>query len=67
MKQLLLFMTLGLYVMACQHSHEHTHDESEVMEELYDYDVEEKMEELGIQLIEVSPSGSQLRKCSPHG
>lgn len=55
MKRVLLFMTLGLYVMACQHSHEHIHDEPEVTEELYEYDIEAKIEELGIELIEVPP------------
>lgn len=54
MRQVLL-LSICLVAMACTHSHEHTHDTPVSNEELYDYDVEAKIAEMGIELPEAPP------------
>ncbi|MEQ9403443.1 MAG: RidA family protein [Cyclobacteriaceae bacterium] len=55
MKKLILTLAIGTFLYGCNHSHEHTHDAPKSTEELYDYDVEAKITELGITLTEPSP------------
>lgn len=53
MKNLILTLSILVFIFGCQHSHEHTHDaEEQTQEELYDYDVESKISEMGIVLTE---------------
>lgn len=61
MRTLFVFSII-LLLSACDHSHEHSHDvPSENPEELYDYDVETKISELGISLQEASaPAGNYV-------
>ena len=46
---------LALFVVACHHTHEHTHDVPNSVTSLYDYDVEEKIASIGITLQEPAP------------
>ena len=51
----MIILTL-LFIFGCQHSHEHTHEESAIdFTKLYEYDGEQKVEELGISLKEPTP------------
>ncbi|MEQ8905186.1 RidA family protein [Ekhidna sp.] len=53
MKNLILTMTILAIVFGCQHSHEHTHeDQPKEKAELYDYDVEARITDMGITLSE---------------
>ena len=53
MRNLLFFLSAILFFSSCNHSHEHTHNTSTAqLEELYDYDVERKISDMGITLTE---------------
>ncbi|WP_425392234.1 RidA family protein [Ekhidna sp.] len=53
MKNLILSLLILLFAFGCQKSNEHTHDVPEQeIEVLYDYDVEDKIASMGIQLVE---------------
>lgn len=52
MRTLLLFIPILLIISSCEHSHD---TPSQPLEDLYTYDVEGKIEEMGIQLKEPSP------------
>lgn len=54
MRTLFILLTI-LFISACEHSHEHTHNNlSQNQEELYNYDVEARISELGITLPETT-------------
>ena len=53
MKNLILTLTLSAILFGCQSDHEYTHeDQPKKQEELYSYDVEEKVTSMGITLTE---------------
>ena len=55
MKNFILLFTIIFFIAGCQHSHDHTHAEvASVPVDLYDYDVEERIAEKGIELPELS-------------
>ncbi|MEO9484151.1 MAG: RidA family protein [Ekhidna sp.] len=62
MKPLLFFLPVIFLIVSCDHQHEHTHDEvKEEVAELYNYDVENRIEEMGITLKEpAAPAGNYV-------
>lgn len=55
MRTLLSFLLIILFISSCDHTHDHNHDTAQDTQELYDYDVESRIAELGITLKEPSP------------
>lgn len=62
MRILIFFLSAALFISSCDHTHEHTHDKPvQDLPELYDYDVESKISELGIVLKEpAAPAGNYV-------
>ncbi|MEP0987837.1 RidA family protein [Ekhidna sp.] len=62
MKNLMLTLVILTLLWSCDHTHDHTHESSkEQVEELYAYDVETKISEMGITLAEPSsPAGNYV-------
>ncbi|MEQ8627143.1 RidA family protein [Ekhidna sp.] len=55
MKNLITILSLSILICSCNSGHDHTHDGSgQEKEVLYDYDVEEKIASMGIELVEPS-------------
>ncbi len=61
MRTLLLFLPTIFLFSSCDHTHEHTHEDETELSELYAYDVENKITEMGITLSEPStPAGNYV-------
>ncbi|MEO9871452.1 RidA family protein [Ekhidna sp.] len=55
MRNLTLTLILSIFFFGCEHSHEHSHESSNLeQEELYNYDIEDRIAEKGIVLPELS-------------
>lgn len=50
MNKTFLILIVSFFIFGCDHSHEHTHESAVADMELYEYDVEAKIAEMGIEL-----------------